>query len=47
MDFLKDFYLFIRERGKEGEREVEKHQCVGASHVPPTVLPGPQLRHVP
>ena len=28
-------YLFIfRERGREGEREVEKHQCVVASHTP-------------
>ena len=35
--FLKRFYLFIfRERGREGEREGEKHQCVVASHVPPT-----------
>ena len=31
------FYLFIfRERGREGEREGEKHQCVVASHVVPT-----------
>ena len=31
------FYLFIlRERGREGEREEEKHQCVLASHAPPT-----------
>ena len=31
------FYLFIfRERGREGEREGEKHQCVVASHEPPT-----------
>ena len=42
MYFLKDFiYLFIyllifRERGKEEEREGEKHQCVVASHMPPT-----------
>ena len=27
-------YLFL-ERGREGEREGEKHQCVVASHVPP------------
>ena len=28
------FYLFIfRERGREGEREGEKHQCVAASCV--------------
>ena len=31
------FYLFIfRERGREGEREGEKHQSVVASHRPPT-----------
>ena len=31
------FYLFIfRERGREGEREGEKHQCVVTSHVPRT-----------
>ena len=31
------FYLFIfRERGREGEREGEKHQRVAASHVPPS-----------
>ena len=31
------FYLFIfRERGREGEREGEKRQCVVASHVAPT-----------
>ena len=31
------FYLFIfRERGREGEREQEKHQYVVASHLPPT-----------
>ena len=35
--FFKRFYLFIfRERGREGEREGEKHQCVVAFHVPPT-----------
>ena len=35
--FFKRFYLFIfRERGREGEKEGEKHQCVVASHVPPT-----------
>ena len=28
--------LFFRERGREGEREGEKHQCVVASHAPPT-----------
>ena len=35
--FLFRFYLFIfRERGWEGDREGEKHQCVVASDVPPT-----------
>ena len=35
--FLKDFiYLFLERGGREGEREGEKHQCVVASHVPPT-----------
>ena len=35
--FLKRFYLFnFRERGREGEEEGEKHQCVVASHVTPT-----------
>ena len=35
--FLKRFYLFIyRERGREGEREGEKHQCVVATRAPPT-----------
>ena len=35
--FFKIFYLFIfRERGREGERKGEKHQCVVASHAPPT-----------
>ena len=35
--FLKVFYVFIfRDRGREGEREEEKHQCVVASHTLPT-----------
>ena len=35
--FFKIFYLFIfRQRGKEGEREGKEHQCVVASHAPPT-----------
>ena len=25
---------FFRERGREGEREGEKHQCLVASHMP-------------
>ena len=41
--FLK--YIFkkilfnFKERGREGEREGEKHQCVLASHAPPTEDP--------
>ena len=35
--FKECIYLFIfRDRGREGEREGEKHQYVVASHVPPT-----------
>ena len=35
--FKKGFYLFIfRERGREGEREGDKHQCVVASRASPT-----------
>ena len=34
--FLKDFIYLFLERGREGEREGEKHQCVLASHVPHT-----------
>ena len=36
--FLKDFiYLFIfNKRKREREREEAKHQCVVASHMPPT-----------
>ena len=33
--FLKDFIIF-REKGKEGEREGEKHHCVVVSYTPPT-----------
>ena len=34
--FLKILLIFFSERGREGEREGEKHQCVVASHVAPT-----------
>ena len=34
--FLKDFIYLLLERGKEREREGEKHPCVVASWVPPT-----------
>ena len=37
MFFFFKIYLFIfRERGREGERDGEKHQCVVASHTAPT-----------
>ena len=37
MFFFFKIYLFIfRERGREGERDGEKHQCVVASHTGPT-----------
>ena len=49
--FLKKYfiYLFIyfRERGREGEREGEKHQCVVASHTSPHWGLSPQPRRVP
>ena len=36
-DLKKWFYLFIfRERGRVGEKDGEKHQCVVASHMPHT-----------
>ena len=34
--FFKDFNYWFLERGREGEREGEKHQCVVASRAPPT-----------
>ena len=49
----KIFYLFIfRKRGREGERETEKHQCVRETSIgfllhAPNRGPGPQPRHVP
>ena len=37
LSFFKRLYLFIfRERGRKGEREGEKHQCVTASCATPT-----------
>ena len=42
------FYVFIfRQRGRVGEIEGEKHQCVVASCVPTTGDPAPQPRLVP
>ena len=34
-NFFKDFIYLFLERGREGEREGEKHQCVVASHALP------------
>ena len=49
LEFLKkDFYLFtFREKGREGEREGEKHQCVVASCVAPTGDLAHNRGHVP
>ena len=51
---LKRFtYLFsFRERGREGEREGEKHRCARDTSISclshaPDWDPGPQPRHVP
>ena len=33
---MKKFYFIFRQRGREEEREGEKHQCVVASHTPAT-----------
>ena len=41
-----DFLLIFTERGREGERQGEKHQCVVASHVPPYWGPDRQHKHV-
>ena len=35
--FLKKIlFAYFRQKGREGEREGEKHYCVVASHAPPT-----------
>ena len=34
--FLRFYLLIFREKGRERDREGEKHQCVVASHAPPT-----------
>ena len=38
--FLKDFIYLFLERGREGEKEEEKHQFVVASHMAPLGDPG-------
>ena len=44
--FLKHFIYLFLERGRKGEREGVKHQCVVASSTPPTGC-SLQPRHVP
>ena len=44
---FKKILFILRERGREGEREGDKHLCVVASPVPYTQEPGQQSRHVP
>ena len=34
--YFRDFIYLFLERGREGERKGEKHQCVVASRAPPT-----------
>ena len=36
MYIFKDLFILFLERGRDGEREGEKHQCVLASHGSPT-----------
>ena len=42
--FFKKILFIFRERGREGEREGEKHQCVVASCTPPNQGPGPRTQ---
>ena len=37
--FFKDFIYLFLERRREGEGEGEQHECVVASHLPPTGVP--------
>ena len=39
------FFFISRERGREGKREGEKHQCMVASHADPTenLAPNPGM----
>ena len=34
--FKEILFIYLREGGREGKRNREKHQCVVASHAPPT-----------
>ena len=50
--FLRIYLFSFRERGREGEREGEKHRCVRDTWISclshnPNWGPGPQPRHVP
>ena len=36
VSFINFLIFILREKGREGERVGEKHQCVVASHMPPT-----------
>ena len=36
VDMFTLIFIVLRERGREGGREREKHQCVVASHMSPT-----------
>ena len=45
--FLRFCLFMFRERGREEEREGEKHQCVVASRSSPHWGPGLQPRHAP
>ena len=46
--FLEEFIYLFLERGREAEREGEKHRCVVTSHThPPHRVPSLQPRHAP
>ena len=36
LNFLKILFIYFRERGREGEREEERYQCVVVFRVHPT-----------
>ena len=49
--YFKKILFVFRERGREREREGEKHQCVGETSIgcllhAPNRGPGPKTRHV-